>query len=984
MARYPRLRGNFGYGVLDGLRLAEHAERRLVMELHARAQEHPRLAKAMSATVGLLGVIWYARRFHPARMVSAYPLRSQWFGRDKSSDLEILFGEFTSAFMTEQDPTRRGLIIFKLNDLSRKIHSGSVLRLKPDVLRAWLSNGEDVPYVQEMFDAGVSDVVNVGVKNVWAQKSQSMFSPKGPTFFPRTRDVPEHMQTTSIEELMPRVARHLFRFSRNKKNGRNSFVHAFQLFSNYFVAPAHFFTDTYTAGSLEADFSIDEFIEFQYEAGVQGGIHHQGSFRAERGVTVVKVPHKDLVIVHLLPVTPVGDDMMKWLCPTTALRVAMYTKEAGTVVTDPITGDYKILTGLQAFSFNLREGKGYWRIANADLGSEEGWCGIPYIVRYGSGVWIAAFHIGKDADPASSSYGEELTGQELMEAVSSFPAVLQTAPSGGFDPSQGSTIQSVVQEGGVLWKYSPLHAAPNLNAIILGEMEGHGRGGNRTKVAATMFAQDFEGIVAPILLDDRYEVPKFDHVLVDGVYYEPMANAAKDLQHDAAVSMVRILEAASDYLDGAQHLPNTRGWKKLTIVEALQGIEESVINGFDKTTSVGFPYFRRKGDFCKFENGAWNLGPEMAGMVQAIQECWDRGKIFHPIVTWSKKDEAVRASKNAIRKIRIFNNLPFAYNLMLKRLVAPIHSFMQTSPEFFEIAVGLNMVSDDCGRMVNRLMFGATGAKVRAGRAGNLIDGDMEKFDKRQLTVFLYGVAAVYCRLAEILHYPERDIRELKLAFLGLIHHVALVGSSVMFLNFSNISGSLVTLMLNCIVQCLMFRMIFYELRPAGCEAYFRDAVALVTLGDDSLQSVRNGFSWYNFMSIRGLMPRLNHVFKPGDKNDGDYLYKTLGQVSFLKRRFLWNASVQAWFAKIEEASLCRQMTIMKTTTAMSKEEHHAAILTNILREYFLYGQQTYEERLKLVRLVAAKHGLLEVPTLEMPVWSDMLRKYRSKAFTTW
>jgi hypothetical protein len=396
--------------------------------------------------------------------------------------------------------------------------------------------------------------------------------------------------------------------------------------------------------------------------------------------------------------------------------------------------------------------------------------------------------------------------------------------------------------------------------------------------------------------------------------------------------------------------------------------------------------FGPKDRFCLFDDASrrWNAAPEMELAISTIEEAVRAGTVYHPFTTWARKDEAVRASKEADARIRVFNIIPFAFNVVLKKYLGPVALFMQAHRDFFETAVGLDMASKEAATLIRRLLARSGERDLTSASGGRCIDGDFSKYDKRQATILLYGVVAAIVRVAEHLPYERDDLVALRCLLLGCVHYVVVATSSVVLVSSANPSGGVGTVTINCVMLSIIFRIAFLVLSGGKPPGPFRQFVTLIGLGDDSLQAVSPKIPWYNFTSLCAFFPNLGHVLKPGDKGDGMYLYKPIGAVSFLKRRFRFDPHLKRWCAALDFVSLARQSQWKVRTDELDEDEHEAVILSNMAREFFLHGREVFEAKRVMLLDAADRAGVAGHPRLKIDTWQSVRDSFLDGSFSVW
>jgi len=219
----------------------------------------------------------------------------------------------------------------------------------------------------------------------------------------------------------------------------------------------------------------------------------------------------------------------------------------------------------------------------------------------------------------------------------------------------------------------------------------------------------------------------------------------------------------------------------------------------------------------------------------------------------------------------------------------------------------------------------------------------------------------------------------------NIIHpNILFEGDLYRFAN-GNPSGNLITVQLNSVCNSIMMRYVYYAQYPKIREP-FASNVRLGTYGDDNAMSVKHHCSWYTHTSCQKEFEKLDISYTMADKDAESRPYIGIEEISFLKRSFKYDETLNRVVAPIEEDSILKRFHWIKkpSETPLSFTEQFGAYSDGAMREYYLFGRESYEAfQQKLRNIVALNDDLRGVinfiPYEEM---TAILKPYYSKDYS--
>jgi hypothetical protein len=483
---------------------------------------------------------------------------------------------------------------------------------------------------------------------------------------------------------------------------------------------------------------------------------------------------------------------------------------------------------------------------------------------------------------------------------------------------------------------------------------------------------------------DYWQLPDFRGKMVDGKWTSPFTESFKT-QNKGVLKHEVMWMAVADYLSGVRGL-NVEGFAELSEEQAISGVPGSYVHRVNMKTSSGPPFnVNKHAHFAITDDGSY-LSENMWRLFDDLQRVLEDGSIPAAVVLCTLKDEALSPGKSP----RVFSVLSAAYNLLLKKKFSAFEAFMRTNKAVFESAVGVNMTGTDVNEIV---------AALRAidPELANLFDRDAKRLDK-SFSGDLWDFAAlvVYGLCFAIGVDP---IGCFTLA-LGIKHSRYSIKNDI-FSVFWNPSGQWSTTSINGIVMSNGERYVYYSDKVLPTELLihymenffaapipgaeltfyldFRKYYSLWTFGDDCIFATKYMLNpRYEEIWLDEIGIQVTDASKIGRMRP-----KTIKDVQFLKRTFVWSDEFQMYIAPLDKKSMARMLMIKKDST-LSSIDHAATALTECLREAVYHGRAFYEELLVTFTDIAEKKGLMLSGYLHLLPYDHYAEKVRKGTFQTW
>lgn len=454
-------------------------------------------------------------------------------------------------------------------------------------------------------------------------------------------------------------------------------------------------------------------------------------------------------------------------------------------------------------------------------------------------------------------------------------------------------------------------------------------------------------------------------------------NVIEMVQPTVTYDRLTLRKAREGYLnDVLSELPE--GWQQELVVlsdkaavNGLPGVK--YIDRMNLNTSMGFPWNTTKMEFVRSaateeEPEAVDFGPEVWARVRAIEDSYKQGILVHPVFTGHLKDEAVPLAKIKAAKTRLFTGAPGDWSILVRKYLLSFVRLVQKNKFVFEAGPGVVCQSVEWGKIREWLV---------AHGLDQLIAGDYGKFDKRMLADFILAAFVDIVEIHRAAGFDEIHCRILMCIGEDLAFSVCNIDGDLVQFFGTNPSGHPLTVIINSIVNSLYMRYAYYALNPAKEVTTFRKNVRLFTYGDDNTSGVSKSIPWYNHTSIQAEFAKIGVEYTMADKEAASVPYIHIDEVSFLKRKWVWDEEVGAWLAPLEEASMIKSLTMWVPSKSVDKYKQMVDTISSACREYFFYGRAKYEEKREFFSgVLQAEPFCFYVKETTLPTFDSLVEKF--------
>lgn len=562
--------------------------------------------------------------------------------------------------------------------------------------------------------------------------------------------------------------------------------------------------------------------------------------------------------------------------------------------------------------------------------TKEGYCGAPYILMTPQGPIILGIHVA----------GYDAVGQCLFfdtETIKKFLPSNEIIVQG--DPMLSS--QSAERNVGSLSKKSVFRYIQSGSATLHGSFSGY-KITPKSRVEKTPMNP---------FLQQRGYTTKYTHPVMGG--WKPWRIAALDLVNPVVNVDHEVLNIITTQFTQTilEDLPSDE-LKKLEVYDdftALNGAAGvTYVDKMNRNTSAGNPWKKSKKFFLfAMPPKGDNLDPvkvtsEISDRVKEIIGKYISGERVHPNFCAHLKDEPVTFAKQELGKTRVFSGAPFDWSLVVRKYFLSSIRVLQRNKFTFEAAPGTICQSHEWGDIYRYLtVFGEH----------KIVAGDYKAYDKRMPPAFIIAAFNILINLCkETGNFDDDDIRIMR----GIAEDTAYPltdfnGDLVEFFG-SNPSGHPLTVIINSLVNSLYLRYVYYIKNPDKEVLSFKKNVKLMTYGDDNIMGVSDDTPWFNHTSIQEMLSGMGITYTMADKTSKSVPYINIREASFLKRTWKFNNEIDEYLCPLEHDSIEKSLMVWTRSKTICWEEQCIAVVASASREYFFYGESTFNKRIKILK----------------------------------
>jgi hypothetical protein len=418
--------------------------------------------------------------------------------------------------------------------------------------------------------------------------------------------------------------------------------------------------------------------------------------------------------------------------------------------------------------------------------------------------------------------------------------------------------------------------------------------------------------------------------------------------------------AANDVFDQFKHTPEDIT-RILTYEESIMGVENyDFAHSVNRISSAGFPWvFKKNTSTGKREwlgqGDEWDCSNiELKTAVETLINNAKDNKRSEVVFVSTLKDERRPIAKVEQGKTRVFEAGPMDYTLAVRQYFLGFIESVMRNRISNEVCVGTNVYSNDWNKL-----------GIKLSRYGNhVIAGDFSNFDGSLHQEILWKICDI---INQWYNDGDENARVRNVLFEEIVNSVVSVDGILLQKTHAQPSGNPLTVIINSIFNQIVMRMAYLlakreEDLPLMCD--FTDHVSMATYGDDNVLNISpTVIDWYNQVTITKQLSTFGLTYTDEAKSGLCIPYRSLGDVNFLKRKFVKNESGVFTAPLLIDTirDMCNWVRGKQIRTATQEN------VQNALMEFALHGKNQYEHEVQLLRETFKKVKL----NLRFPLYEE-------------
>jgi hypothetical protein len=255
-----------------------------------------------------------------------------------------------------------------------------------------------------------------------------------------------------------------------------------------------------------------------------------------------------------------------------------------------------------------------------------------------------------------------------------------------------------------------------------------------------------------------------------------------------------------------------------------------------------------------------------------------------------------------------------------------------------EMAVGINVYSPRWHELALLLQ--------RKGK--HVVAGDFSNFDGTLNNQILFEIVNI---VNDWYDDGEENALIRKVLWREIVASMHICGDNVYAWNHSQPSGNPATVIINSIYNSLSLRIVWNMLMkdtPYYGMAQYEEHVSPVTFGDDNVLNISDeALEFFNQETLATGFAKIGMTYINETKDDNIVLYRTLDQVSFLKRKFAFDMERRMYRAPLDLAVIMEMVNWIRGTLGIEE-----ATITNCetaFMELALHPKPVFDVNSKLI-----------------------------------
>lgn len=397
--------------------------------------------------------------------------------------------------------------------------------------------------------------------------------------------------------------------------------------------------------------------------------------------------------------------------------------------------------------------------------------------------------------------------------------------------------------------------------------------------------------------------------------------------------------------------------KVLTYKEAVMGTDDEFMVSINRTTSPGVPYTNQRDNkpgktkwlganetFDFTSKDAKQLQEDVSNL---ITDC-EAGIIRGVYCADTLKDEKRELAKVALGKTRVFSACPVHFVIAFRQYFLGFAAWCMHNRIDNEIAVGTNQYSLDWHKIATRLQL----------KGKHVIAGDFSNFDGSLNAQILWAILDIIHRWYDD---GEQNKRIRTTLWSHIVHSTHVFEDNVYMWTHSQPSGNPFTVIINSLYNSIIMRMawriVMVKEGKSGMDNFSKN-VSMISYGDDNALNISGTvLQEFNQQTIAEALSTIAHTYTDEGKTGEIIKSRTLNEIKFLKRGFVYSSEVGRYIAPLEENVIYEMLNWTRNTI-----DPDEILLTNVqtaAREMALHGKHKFSNFKKEISQIEQEFKLI-------------------------
>lgn len=567
-----------------------------------------------------------------------------------------------------------------------------------------------------------------------------------------------------------------------------------------------------------------------------------------------------------------------------------------------------------------------------------GKCGMPLIVKIGSGSAFVGIHSG-GRHQETAGYAVVLNKRRILEALNNRRINTSLMPFSDL-PDKIIDLPILTESLSKPLQKSPFRFV-NINGMrYFGKDNMPVMINQKSRVTKTKFYHRIDSEFSKrsgLIRTKTFGPPLMKPTNINGEYISPINNFLNSASQPKAALDSEIMDKVVKLLiDRFSSMLKERGvqLQPITICDAINGPElDPLIRRLNAATSAGYGGKGKKSKYLPLVQEAERYIREPNSSVKfLIMERllkYSRRLCASPINKLTLKDEAREITKIIAGKTRPFCASELVHLIISRMFLAPFFSAMVEHGDIFCSAVGINMFSQ-VDEFVEYISF-----------YEKIMEGDYGTFDVRMPFLVGHGAASVIYGVYKEFGFNDHALSVVQGILTDNLFPVVSINGDIVEIAGYQPSGKLGTAEENCIRNLILLMYCWYSL-PATKDYDFFEFNRPRTYGDDLLNSVHDRFTKYFNNNVYKKFCEEVYFIKYTNAQKDEYMpdFVTLDTCSFLKRNFVFREDLGHWTAILDSDSLFKVLMWTIPSNFVHEQEQMLGAVTSVCWELALRFQK--------------------------------------------